>query len=355
MATNPNLTYGKVTGFYSRVFVDGVDADTEPETLPIAGLMILFTPSQFILVNPSAKATIQISPFPAITDDDGHLCSPLGERGIELPASIDPAINETGWTWNVSISGAGYPTETYAFTLTAGQEVDLSTLVKLPSSLGADIVQWEAAVAQALAGRDEAEQFAAAAAQEVATVPAKVAAAVTAANIPSLVAAQIAGQAGKVVTGSGAPNGSVTAAAGTLYADTVKTLGAAVWRKDSGVGNTGWLVVDGNTGPRNVGTDLGATGGVVQLTRTGGVCSLVFVDAVFGTIAGTYEPAHQWVGFRPRNNSNFVILVASAPVRAFVSRYGVRIQSMAAGAAVNGVMTWMADDGWPTSLPGSAG
>ena len=83
-------------------------------------------------------------------------------------------------------------------------------------------------------------------------VPPAVSSAVTAAGIPSLVAAQIAAQSGKVVTGSGAPNGVVTATVGTLYVDTAKTLGATIWRKDSGTGATGWAVVEGDTGWRDM-------------------------------------------------------------------------------------------------------
>ena len=56
----------------------------------------------------------------------------------------------------------------------------------------------------------------------------------------------------KFIRGSGAPNGVVSAVVGTLYVDTAKTLGAAVWRKDSGTGNTGWVVHEGDTGPRRL-------------------------------------------------------------------------------------------------------
>ena len=43
-------------------------------------------------------------------------------------------------------------------------------------------------------------------------------------------------------TGSGSPEGVVTAAVGSLYSDTAVTNGAAVWRKNTGAGNTGWVV-----------------------------------------------------------------------------------------------------------------
>ena len=52
--------------------------------------------------------------------------------------------------------------------------------------------------------------------------------------------------------GSGAPNGVVTGSIGDRYVDTAATLGARIWYKDSGVGNTGWLVEVGDTGWRDV-------------------------------------------------------------------------------------------------------
>lgn len=55
-----------------------------------------------------------------------------------------------------------------------------------------------------------------------------------------------------VLQGSGIPEGVVTASPGALYSDLAVTRGAAVWRKATGIGNTGWRVVSGDTGWRNV-------------------------------------------------------------------------------------------------------
>jgi hypothetical protein len=158
MATNPNLTYGKVTGFYSRVFVDGTDAGAEPETVSHEGMTVLFTPSRKVVVNPTAKATIQIDPFPATTDENGFICTLAGDAGIGLPASIDPLINESGWTWNVTLQGGtgNYPYESYDFTLAPGQDLDLADVVKVPSNVGTSLLQWAAAVAATSASVEEA-------------------------------------------------------------------------------------------------------------------------------------------------------------------------------------------------------
>jgi hypothetical protein len=48
------------------------------------------------------------------------------------------------------------------------------------------------------------------------------------------------------------PNGLVIGNPGDTYTDTAGTNGAWKWRKASGTGNTGWVVVDGDTGWRSI-------------------------------------------------------------------------------------------------------
>lgn len=52
--------------------------------------------------------------------------------------------------------------------------------------------------------------------------------------------------------GTGFPEGAVTANPGTYYTDTAGTNGAWRWLKVSGTGNTGWKVLFGDTGWRDV-------------------------------------------------------------------------------------------------------
>lgn len=56
----------------------------------------------------------------------------------------------------------------------------------------------------------------------------------------------------KYIAGSGFPNGTITAPVGALYVDKAMTNGAFLWAKKTGAGNTGWVVVDGDTGWRNI-------------------------------------------------------------------------------------------------------
>lgn len=60
------------------------------------------------------------------------------------------------------------------------------------------------------------------------------------------------------VTGTGFPEGVVTAPVGSIYIDKVITNGASSWIKKSGTGSTGWQVLEGDTGWRNI-TSLAST------------------------------------------------------------------------------------------------
>jgi hypothetical protein len=55
-----------------------------------------------------------------------------------------------------------------------------------------------------------------------------------------------------IITGTGFPEGVVTAPVGSMYTDTAATNGAIRWIKATGSGNTGWRVEYGDTGWRNI-------------------------------------------------------------------------------------------------------
>ena len=53
---------------------------------------------------------------------------------------------------------------------------------------------------------------------------------------------------GQEIRGTGSPEGRITAEIGTTYIDTAQTNGALKWIKATDGGNTGWKVVEGDTG-----------------------------------------------------------------------------------------------------------
>lgn len=54
------------------------------------------------------------------------------------------------------------------------------------------------------------------------------------------------------IIGSGMPEGVVVGTVGNIYADTAATNGAVLWVKKSGSGSSGWKVVYGDTGMRQI-------------------------------------------------------------------------------------------------------
>lgn len=54
--------------------------------------------------------------------------------------------------------------------------------------------------------------------------------------------------AGQEIRGTGSPEGRISAEIGATYIDTAKTNGALKWIKTTDGGNTGWKVIEGDTG-----------------------------------------------------------------------------------------------------------
>ena len=73
-----------------------------------------------------------------------------------------------------------------------------------------------------------------------------------------------------IYTGTGFPEGKVSAPVGSVYTDSAATNGAIRWIKTSGTGTTGWKVEYGDTGWRNVTSALTASvkSGKVLIRRT---------------------------------------------------------------------------------------
>lgn len=56
----------------------------------------------------------------------------------------------------------------------------------------------------------------------------------------------------KIFSGNGFPEGVISAPVGSKYIDSVATNGAVEWVKMSGTGNTGWVVIAGDTGEKQI-------------------------------------------------------------------------------------------------------
>jgi len=195
-----NIATGRVTGQFLAGVVDGVDDDQDPDAVPAAGF-VTFTASVPYLPDPTAApnpATILTTSVVAVLDSQGYLCTPVqgtlepSYRGVRLIATDDPDLSVEGWTWNATysfstISGQKLAIPTHSFAVPSGGIVDLTTVVKVPSSTGIGTEQAEALAASAQAAAVQSAQDAATAAQ--AAIDAAAAAQVTDSGVAALVAA----------------------------------------------------------------------------------------------------------------------------------------------------------------------
>lgn len=156
-----NVQTGLVTGRFIVGVADGPDEGQEPDFIAAVG-RILFVASVPYLPDPTADpapVTLLQAPVVGVLDHEGYLCTVNeaggpGERGIRLIATDDPDLLVQEWTWNVkytfeTVNGVEPRIEPHAFFLPSDAAVDLTTLVKVPSSPGLGLEQVEAAVLRA--------------------------------------------------------------------------------------------------------------------------------------------------------------------------------------------------------------
>jgi hypothetical protein len=167
------------------------------------------------------------------------------------------------------------------------------------------------------------------------------------------------------LSGTGSPEGVVTAAPGSTWLQTDSTTdvkGWIRWVKATGTGNTGWQVgAEADTGWRNVSgalTPTNCTLTSVYLRRVGSAVYLntrVSATAAASTLTVGTLPT----GFKPTHSTD---MVASDSEGTTVTSFQVRTASVAFykgnnhtnGSSYVGVAAFATTESWPSSLPGSA-
>lgn len=163
MVLPSNVSTGRITGRFIIGVADGPDPDDEPDMIPAAGT-ITFTASVPYLPNPTATptpVTILKTSIIGVLDAEGYLCAPsatdplkAGNRGIRLIATDDPDLSVQDWTWTVNytfgnVNGVTPRIATHSMALPSDATIDLTTVVKVPSSTGIGTEQAEALAAAA--------------------------------------------------------------------------------------------------------------------------------------------------------------------------------------------------------------
>lgn len=151
-------------------------------------------------------------------------------------------------------------------------------------------------------------------------------------NLPA--SSQNAPTSSSELTGTGMPNGKVEGTLGQTYVDTAKTNGALKWIKRTPSGNTGWAILDGDTGWKTLNSisKLGAS--YVKARRINDIVQLQFGGLQWG-----------WFGIVRRGGLGFVAHPGNREKKVFILTngqmpYGYRTATSLIGPIYN-------DDGVP--------
>lgn len=152
--------------------------------------------------------------------------------------------------------------------------------------------------------------------------------------------------------GSGMPNGVRTASVGAYYTDLAGTNGAWRWLKTSGAGNTGWEVMYGDTGWREINTSITATttSTTLKVKRVGNLVSYFGrLDANGGNVGFTAP-----TGFLPAWGDSSPLMFES--LGSYIAMYTSNRTLFTALKTGSGSLmgNYSTKDAWPTTLPGTA-
>ena len=147
-------------------------------------------------------------------------------------------------------------------------------------------------------------------------------------------ASQNASTSSSELIGAGMPNGKVEGKLGQTYVDTAKTNGALKWIKRTPSGNTGWAVLDGDTGWKTLNSTSKLGNSYVKARRINDIVQLQFGGLQWG-----------WFGIVRRGGLGFVAHPGNREKKVFILTngqmpYGYRTATSLIGPIYN-------DDGVP--------
>lgn len=424
------IRYGTVVGQFVSSSVDGSDVDGIPDIIPLKGSIVFSAAPSYVLdygTSPN-PVTITTSQITCPLDSEGYLCSPPTTpggpltRGVQLIATDNASISPTMWTWTVNFvlrnqQGRQVQIPIQYINVPSGAVVDLTTISNIAASNGTVITkglkgdkgdQGDSIVGpqgptgeigpigpQGIQGNAGTVDVGTTTTGNPGAAASVVSSGTPTARILDFVIPRgevgpvgptgatgatgpqgiqgVKGDAGDPtlyeLRGTGMPNLVVTASPGTYYTDTAGTNGAWRWLKKTGTGNTGWVVVSGDTGWRDVSSLFQSICTANSLTYSAVAGFLPpairrINDTIFyrvgvnitGATIGTvdFRSALQPTGFRTDQISNWQIpasVTGSAGVIHFSP--GNYIRFWTAGAQYF-EKTFSASEAWPTTLPGTA-
>ena len=168
---------------------------------------------------------------------------------------------------------------------------------------------------------------------------------------------------------TGQPNGRFSAPPGSTYTDTAVTCGAVKWIKMGGTGNTGWTMMYGDTGWRDVSTLLlnGWKNKANHMTIRRINCKVILRFPFVG-LDGSAATRPVFItlpdGFKYRNGSNYGAIGTIVVGNGFelgtnanlqiVSKDFNSLSTTPSSLDMTGELSWTTDDPYPSTLPGTA-
>jgi hypothetical protein len=179
------------------------------------------------------------------------------------------------------------------------------------------------------------------------------------------------------LSGTGSPEGVVTAAPGSTWLQTDATTdvkGWIRWVKATGTGNTGWVAgAEADTGLRDVSSLIPAAhlalnpNAKMTLRRVGPLVTATYYSGTSPTATGlqnlsdgtTIPTGFRWTRWTANRVLSGALVDAASGAGTTVSLYMSSVYGIASGSQVSGTryqgsISWTTDDAWPSSLPGSA-
>jgi len=166
----------------------------------------------------------------------------------------------------------------------------------------------------------------------------------------------------RIMSGTGSPEGVVTAPVGSQWIDTAATTGAVAWRKASGTGSTGWKVEYGDTGSRNIAALADSIGTLTlstwALRRIGQVVTMWLIWADSQTTPSRVTLGTLPSGFRPEARFYMGVPYDTAVTSLYRNVYvdsggDVQYGGPTTASAFRMQATWTTANAWPAVLPGS--
>lgn len=161
--------------------------------------------------------------------------------------------------------------------------------------------------------------------------------------------------------GNGRPDGQVAAPVGSRYIDKTGADGAVEWIKRVGDLNTGWICLAGQTGRRDISALIvkrtTAVVNAAYLIRINYVVELYIDITMPNNTASPYSLLTLPAGFRPIYNKYGALTdnkEGADTGGTYIGTDGtVNIYNPVAGKRDRYSGTWLTEEPWPTSLPGT--